>query len=335
MRPFLSRFFNLKAWLPVVLLLLAALPGQATHLLGGEMSYRYLGPAATAGSFRYEVTVLVYVNANAVPEIAQGREFIEVGFYSKTAPGNLLRSVTIPRNSFHSATPIVPNCPGVAPAPPVNVAKYVAQVELPASFDGYYAFYTDSARNLGITNIAPNPNGGVGGESGNMTLYLDMAPPLIPNSSPIFTDTAVAVICQGDTTIIINNAVDPDGDRLTYSFGTPYGGNYGGPGAPVPNRFTPPPPSISYAAGYSPAQPFGPGPGNFAALNANTGISRYAAQNAGTYVVAVDVNEYRNINGREVLVGRSRRDIQLITRTLPAGGRHAGLVADRPARIHH
>ena len=320
---------SFKNWLAVALLLLA-LPSQATHLLGGEMSYRYLGAAATPGNFRYEVTVLVYVNANADPQIAEGRATIEVGFYSKTAPGNLLRAVTIPRNSFHSATPVVPNCPGVAPAPPVNVAKYVAVVELPASFDGYYAFYTDSARNLGITNIAPNPNSGVGGASGNMTLYLDMAPPLIPNASPIFTDTAVAVICQGDTSIIINNAIDPDGDRLTYSFGTPSGGNYGPPGAPVPGHFTPPPPPINYAGGYSVTQPFGPGPGNFAALNANTGISQYAARNAGTYVVAVDVNEYRSINGREVLVGRSRRDVQLITRTCPASGGSPALSLTAP-----
>jgi gliding motility-associated-like protein len=331
MHSLLSCFTRLKTWLPVVLLLLVALPGAATHLLGGEMSYRYLGPAATANRFRYEVTVLIYLNAGPSSQVGpQGRDEIQVGFYSKSAPGNLLADVIIPRLEYSSATPVVPNCPGVPAAPPVTLAKYQTVVELPASFTGYYAFFTDSARNINITNIAPMRGGNQGGESGNMTLYLDMAPPLIPNSSPIFTDTAVAVICQGDTSIIINNALDPDGDRLTYSFGTPYGGDYGGPGAAVPDQFSPPPPTINYAAGYSAARPFGQAQGNYAALNANTGISQYAARNAGTYVVAVDVEEYRTINGREVLVGRTRRDIQLITRVCPASGGSPSLALTGP-----
>ena len=34
----------------------------------------------------------------------------------------------------------------------------------------------------------------------------------------------------------------------------------------------------------------------------------------GKYVVAVDVREYRRVNGQEVLVGTTRRDIQLVAR---------------------
>ena len=298
----LSRLFGAKnSWLPLLLLLLvAALPGRATHLYGGEMSYRYLGPSATGGQFRYEVTVLVYVNAGPSSQLPpQGRDFVRVGFYNKGTNG-LLRVVSIARTSFRSATPVVRNCPGVPPAPPVNLVRYVTEVDLPVSVSGYYAFFTESARNVDITNIATS---GVGGaESGNMTLYMDMAAPLLPNSSPILTDTAVAVICQGEASIIVNNAVDPDGDRLAYSFGTPYAGNIGN-NQGLPGQFAPPPPAINYPAGYSATQPFGPGLGNFAVLNANTGISTYSALNAGSYVVAVDVSEFRTINGREVLLG--------------------------------
>jgi gliding motility-associated-like protein len=303
------------------LMLLVALPGQASHLLGGEMSYRYLGPATRTTFFRYEVTVLVYVNAGPESLIGpQGRDYIEVGFYSKTALRPLLNAITIPRQSVRSATPAVVGCPGIPPPPPVNLVRYVAEVLLPASSDGYYALYTDNARNIGITNIAQRSDNGAGGESGNMTLSMDMAPPLLPNASPIFTDTAVAVICQGEVSSITNNAVDPDGDRLVYSFGTPYGGNFGPPETPLPNRFALPVPAIVYAAGYSAAAPFGTGTGNTATLSATTGLSQYAAHNAGTYVVAVDVDEYRSINGVEVLVGRTRRDIQLITRRCPDEG---------------
>ncbi|MDO7876266.1 gliding motility-associated C-terminal domain-containing protein [Hymenobacter sp. ASUV-10] len=159
-----------------------------------------------------------------------------------------------------------------------------------------------------------------------MTLYLDMAGPLIPNSAPVFSDTAVALVCQFDTTYILNSASDADGDRLTYSFGTPYAGDYNQLGnAPTSNNynppgtsFTPPPTSVTYASGYSTALPFGAG--STATLNATTGLSTYIVNAAqGFYVVAVDVNEYRNINGTEVLVGRTRRDLQLVVRQCPAG----------------
>ena len=330
-----SVLLRLKNGLPLfLLLLLAALPGRATHLYGGEMSYRYLGPSATAGLFRYEITVLVYVNAGTSSQLPPaGRPAVRVGFYNRPAPGELLPNdrlltVSIPRVSFRSATPVVPNCPGVPPAPPVNLVKYMTEVELPLSVNGYRAFFTEAARNVGITNIAPR-GGGMAGESGNMTLYLDVAAPVLPNASPIFTDTAVAVICQGQTSIIVNNAVDPDGDRLTYAFGTPYAGTIGN-GQALPGEFTPPPPAISYPAGYSATQPFGPGLGNFAVLNANTGISQYSAMNAGSYVVAVDVSEFRRINGREVLIGTTRRDIQLITRVCPPSGGTPALTLTAP-----
>ena len=104
--------------------------------------------------------------------------------------------------------------------------------------------------------------------------------------------------------------MDPDGDRLVYSFGTPYG-DY--------NRtsFPPLPQPVPYFAGFSGAAPFGAGAGNFAVINANTGIAKYGAKTNGLYGVAVDVAEYRTINGREVLIGTTRRDLQLVVSTCP------------------
>ncbi|MBW3127376.1 gliding motility-associated C-terminal domain-containing protein [Hymenobacter profundi] len=164
--------------------------------------------------------------------------------------------------------------------------------------------FADNTRNVGIINL-------VNSGDTNMLLYTEMAPPLLPNTSPVFSDTAVAVICQGDTSLILNNAYDADGDRLIYSFGTPY------QGAPLGSTvFAPPPGSVLYAPGYTVNQPFGKN--GFAALNATTGLSRYASPALGNFVVAVDVKEYRKLNGREVLVGTTRRDVQLVVRPCPS-----------------
>ncbi|UYZ63684.1 T9SS type B sorting domain-containing protein [Hymenobacter weizhouensis] len=292
-----------RGWL-VLLVLLVGLsrPAAATHLLGGEMNYKYLdanGPATAP--FRYQVTVLVYLNKEFGSAAPDGRPDISIAFYNKSQNGARILNLTVPRTSFAEITPPTPGTctlPGSAP-PRVTLAKYVTTVNLPLSFDGYYAVYTDIARNVDVTNLF-NPG------NTNMTLYTDMAPPLLPNTSPVFSDTAVAVICQGDTSILLNNAYDADGDRLIYSFGTPYQGN------PPFGNFAPPPPPVTYAAGYSFAQPFGPQ--GYAALNASTGVSRYLSPMLGKFVVAVDVKEYRTINGRDVLVGTTRRDIQLVSR---------------------
>ncbi|RSK29762.1 T9SS type B sorting domain-containing protein [Hymenobacter metallilatus] len=288
----------------LIILLAGARPAAATHLLGGEMNYKYLdanGPSSAP--FRYQVTVLVYLNKEAGSAAPDGRPTVDIVFYNKSQGGTRILNVTVPRTSFAEITPPSPGgctLPNSQP-PRVTLAKYVTIVNLPLSFDGYYAVYTDTARNVDVTNLS-NPGGT------NMTLYTDMAPPLLPNTSPVFSDTAVAVICQGDTSIIINNAYDADGDRLIYSFGTPYQGQ-----APF-GAFTPPPPLVNYASGYSVTRPFGQGTGSYAALNASTGLSYYAAPIQGKFVVAVDVKEYRTINGREVLVGTTRRDIQLVSR---------------------
>ncbi len=307
-----------KSLLLLVLLISAGYQARATHLLGGEMSYRYLdanGPAATP--FRYEITANVYYNGlytTANPNgVAAPPDKIQFDLYNKSSTTRIL-VVLAPRvaalgNPVYPPTP--QGCAVQGPSQPFYLVKYVQVVNLPVSFDGYYAVFSLAARNTTLTNIsnAGSPTGP--GGTVPLTLYVSMAPPLISNRSPVFSDTAVAIVCQNDTTISLNNAVDPDGDRLVYSFGTPYGA------ITTPATFPPLPQSVPYNAGYSGTAPFGLSPGNFAIINANTGIAKYGATTNGLYSVAVDVAEYRTINGREVLIGTTRRDLQLVVSTCP------------------
>ena len=305
----------------LALMMLGARPAQASHLLGGEMSYRYLdanGPAAAP--FRYELTVTFYINGLKGPAIAGPLKKLPVAIYSRTTGARLIMTtVNYPtlagsnidlRNPSNSRTisPSVPTgCAVVGPSQPFIINKFVGIINLPISFDGYYAVASPSARNYTLTNLnAPATSGQP------LTLYVSMAPPLIPNRSPVFSDTAVAIVCQNDTTITLNNAFDADGDRLVYSFGSPYGhlANFG-------LTFPPLPQAVPYISGYSTTAPFGTGTGNFASIDANTGVAKYGATTNGLYVVAVDVSEYRTINGREVLIGTTRRDLQLVVSTCP------------------
>jgi gliding motility-associated-like protein len=290
--------------------LLLSSPAQATHLLGGEMSYRYLdskGPATAP--LRYEITVTVYNNCGSFG-IAAPRPAANVSIYDQ-ATGNRVTALSIPQTSITAciapATP--PGCLVTGVSQPYQLQTFVSTVNLPASTSGYYALFSDNSRNVDVTNLL-NPS------SRALSLYVALAPPSIPNSSPVFSDIAVAIICANDTTFLLNNAVDADGDRLVYSFGQPYALT-----TSLPFYFTPPLAVAPYNAGfgYSPTTPFGTGTGNFADINPNTGLASYGSANVGRkYAVAVDVQEYRVINGQEQLIGTTRRDLQLVVASCPA-----------------
>lgn len=320
----LLRRSGLAAGLVMVLLLLGAVyPALATHLLGGEMTYRYLDANGPGGApLRYELTITVYNNCGATTIVqpktqalaaiydqATGRKLVLTGTNSPyfTARGEL----SIPKTSLSDciAPPVPPGCTITGVSQPYRLEKFIAIVNLPYTSTGYYAVFSDKARNVDITNLF-DPG------SQAMTLYVSMLPPTIPNSSPVFSDVAVAIICANDTTFLLNNAVDADGDRLVYTFGQPYAmqsDNFG-------PSFTPPPMQAAYnaGAGYSAATPFGTAPGNFTHLDPATGLASYGATGVGRkYVVAVDVQEYRTIGGQEQLIGTTRRDLQLVVALCP------------------
>ncbi|MFD1874569.1 gliding motility-associated C-terminal domain-containing protein [Hymenobacter bucti] len=325
-----------RPWYTLLLLLLLACagrPAQATHLLGGELTYRYLdanGPAAAP--LRYEITVTIYNNCNiGTAGVAAPNNNANVAFYNQATGAKLvLTTVNYPTVADNTQTgimniastsltptcisPKVPTgCTITGVSQPFRLQKFIGIVNLPISASGYYAVYTRSARNVDVTNLSSPSNQA-------LTLYATLAPPSLPNRSPVFSDTAVAIICQGDTTILLNNAVDADGDRLAYSFGNPYGAFSAGNGV-LPAAFTPLPPRAPYAAGYGATTPFGTANGNYASINAATGIAKYRAgpTSVGSkYVVAVDVSEYRTVNGREVLIGTTRRDLQLVVANCPS-----------------
>ena len=288
------------------------------------MSYRYLdanGPAAAP--LRYEITVTVYHNCASTTD---PRESASVGIYDQ-ATGKMLvlkqvnyayttsfvdqtGVMSIPETSIglclSNAVPA--GCSVTGPSQPYQVQKFTGIVRLPANSKGYYAEFTDGNRNVDVANLA-------GSEDETLILYVALDPPTLPNRSAVFADFALAVICAGDTTLLLNNATDADGDRLVYAFGQPYGAvaDLG----ILPKNFQPPAPTTPYKAGYGIATPLGTGAGHLATIDPATGIARYATPVQGKYAVAVDVREYRTINGQEVLVGTTRRDLQLVVASCP------------------
>ena len=147
-----------------------------------------------------------------------------------------------------------------------------------------------------------------------MSFHAYISPPLLENSSPVFTDDPVPFLCAGDTTTLLNSAIDPDGDMLVFSFVQPYDAQISSdtdpdPGPPASLNWTIN--TVTYAGGYSLSQPFGTG--GYTNINASTGLTTYYPPTTGDYVIAVEIKEYRNGN----LIGVTRRDLQVLVLSCP------------------
>ena len=183
------------------------------------------------------------------------------------------------------------NIPCIINPPQVcyQVGFYYLQIDLPNNQMGYWIAFQRCCRVDNITNLSvaigvgASYVGSIAGSNtlGNMTSN--------HNSSPQFYLRDTALVCQNRNFTLDFSASDPDGDLLTYEFCEAYtGGSEGSPVVPNP----PPPPYnvVPYASGFSASSPMGPGVN----INPTTGIISGVAPGAGSFVITVCVNEWRN-----------------------------------------
>lgn len=302
----------LSRWCAAMLLAAAGLSASATHLIGGNLGYTYLGETAPGSQlYRYQVHLEFYMNCGDdsnweyLQEIlATNGGVMPVGVYPQDPldPNADKVLLTVANLALVDSSYIVPDLPNgcdVGAGLCTERGLLTGTVDLPLNFGGYHLYFQMNARNLSISNLL-NPNGtGIG-------YYAFIPPPLLVNSSPIWLGIPTPLLCINDTSTFVNSATDPDGDQLIFSFEVPYNSVDGGGGIiPPPNVLDNPVPLVNYVAGFGVAQPFGPG--GYSYINGATGLTRYMPTQQGNYVVAVEVKEYRN----GVLIGRTRRDLQL------------------------
>lgn len=272
--------------------------------MGGELTYMHDG--STSGADFYKVKLIVYRYCDSTINPAPLDASMFLGIYTEVGPGILdwysTESLTLVNSTFVTSNGNA-GCSFTASAC-IERGEYEASILLPNNFGGYHLVVERCCRNGNIVNIL-NPG------SAGMTFY-GFIPGGVINSSPQITDVSVPYLCAGDTVSIINNAYDPDGDSLAYSFVIPYNG-YSGPPNPVPdplldnNPYGVPIPEISYATGYSAANFLGAG--SYAFIDPISGLTNYLIPTQGFYVAAIEIREYRN----GILLSTIRRDLQFIT----------------------
>ncbi len=289
---------------------------NATHLMGGSLTYAYVGQVNAAGGqklARFHVKLKIYrdcsVSTNATLD-----EDIDIFIYNHNPNADkhpLYNTITLKLESSQTIMPPPPCRDKISYC--VEEGVYESKtVDLPLSQNGYHLVYKRCCRNQQI-NLEY--------EQGQ-TYYVYIPNTDLKNSSPYFTEPPVPFLCVNDTNSINNYTIDDDGDSLVYQFSYPYRGS---------DRTTPKPsatsyfyinpsnatsenetlPLVTYNSGYSFTQPFGNS--GYSSINQFTGLCKYKATLRGNYSLAVDVFEYRN--GK--LISSVRRDVQLIFAACP------------------
>lgn len=272
----------------VIFLLFFSFQAKASHIIGGDIYYNYLG------NNQYRFFITLYRDCNSTGAAYDDPLALTIFL----ANGAVFQNLDVP----FPGSIILPNTfNNPCATPPSNIcverAIYTVVVTLPPVVGGYNVSYQRCCRGPNITNLINPDDTGItltthvpGSETG-----------FTVNSSPRFTNYPPILLCNTEQLTFNHVATDPDGDQLVYSLVTPFAG--ANSVNPMPNQ-APPPPYIpvQWDATYSALNPLGAG--SASSINASTGILNVTPSMVGLFVVGVRVQEYRN----GVLIGETVRD---------------------------
>jgi gliding motility-associated-like protein len=273
-------------------LLLGVMFAQATHIVGGFISYRFISGTT------YEVKLTIYRDCNSTTPFdgtpGATTDAILGVFVENTS--NLYTSVGLTNPVITTIQPPNDPCLQNTSGACVEQGVYTYNITLPDANTGYTLIHERCCRNGTITNVFDPGNQGA--------VYSAYIPPTTPyqNTSPVFNSQPPLFICVNSPLVLNFSASDADGDQLIYSLCTPYSG--GSSAAPAPNPpFGPPYSNIPWQSPYSTSNLLGGVP---LTVSSSTGVLTGTPNTIGQFVVGVCVSEYRN--GQ--LLGTYLRDFQ-------------------------
>lgn len=302
----------MKKYLYVAIFLLAFSDCFASHIIGGEVFYTYIGPGATAGTTRYSVTLRLFTECGQIceqppnPSVACPPSSVIIGIFENIGPGfTRIRNLTLPRVALPWINlTTYPPCITETPTVCYQVNTYRADVELDNNSAGYRLSYQNCCRTgtLNVVANAPTINN-IPGSTFEAIIPGTNILPAFNNSCAVMDLKDTALVCRNNPFILPFSATDLDDDSLSYRFEAAYGSGAIDRNVPDP----PGPPiygNVTYVNGFSGSQPLG----NLVSIDPTTGIiSGTAPAISGRYVICVVVTEWRN----GVAIAEHRKDFIL------------------------
>lgn len=282
--------------------------GRATHIVGGELYYKYLG------NNNYEIYFDYYLdceNGSSVA-ISQDRNAWFGVFDGKTNQRIPSLDRRITRNTPVRVSDVNYKCIINKPNACVDKYQYKFTLNLPPRDGGYTIVYQRCCRNGTITNLA-NP----GAQGSTYFTKIDDTN-LRRNNAATFKNLPPNFLCTNAPLVFDHSAFDADGDSLAYELYKPFNSYVGKVGAtnqpksitnpgsqPAPKDFLPPPfIPITWANGYNDNLQINATTPII--INSKTGELNFTPTQVGQFVVGISVKEYRNGE----LINTTRRDFQ-------------------------
>ena len=311
--------------LAIILLSLLATESKATHLVGSDITYQ-----CTSTPGVYKVTMKIYRDCAGIPLCSGCTNAIPNGTVSgcttsssgwstqiigatSGCTGVNFGAFTLTAVSASSGYDIIPTCTSVYTictncntrtsgtfSPGIEVFTYEGNVDLsgiPTTCCNVTLGANTCCRNNALTTIVPGSY---------QTICTINRCQSACNSAPTFTNDAAVLVCAGVDFVYNLGAMDPDGDSLSYAFGS----SLQGIGS-----------NVSYIPPYSAGYPFP----YFGAPNANTtypgGLridpitGDVLFRPIGVFVsnLVIEVTQWKLVGGVRVNVGMTRRDVQFQT----------------------
>lgn len=251
----------------------------ATHIVGGDLTYDYLG------GNNYRIHLYLYVDCFFGDQGAINTDVnSQIGVFNSS--GTLLQSLSISKQgptrieakNYSCVVPPSDQC--------VDLFVYTAQASLADIPGGYTLVFQRCCRNGSIINII-NP----GATGSTYRTYIPQRSNTGTNSSPRFSGTPPNYLCTNEPLIYDHSALDPDGDSLSYELFRPLHGASQTDPQPTPDEFTPQV-GVTWRNPYNNTNQVASTPGMV--IDPKTGLLEVTPTTAGQFVVGIAVHEYRD-----------------------------------------
>lgn len=279
----------------------------ASHIVGGDFVYTYVGDTVIGGVLnqKYKVTLYIYQDCvTGVPDAINQDNPAFLTIYKNTNPPIFYsRDTSVFYNPNNGGDIKVPSnfsndCINRAPQLCLMRKRFERIYNFPASSEGYLVVYQRCCRNSSIINvIAPGDEGA--------TYYCVIPPVSKRNTAAAFKNYPPQIICLNNPLYYDHSATDADGDSLSYEFCP---AQVGATDADIKPYTASPPPydTVGYFPPFTYANPIS----GFPAIEVDpeTGIISGTPNKLGRFLVTVCCNEWRN----GVLINTTKREFQFV-----------------------
>lgn len=291
----------MKKFLLFLALSFSVFTSEATHVVGGSLTYEHLGGSS------YRINLRLYRAADPCDFHVALQTSAQIDVYF--ADGTYYQTVVVNRIELSLVQPYIDSCAANPVCTEIEQGIFTAVVNnMPPIAGGYHLYFETCCRNSAVQNLtAPGASGPGDGGEGFYCKVPDNTL-LLTNSSPQWKQPPPVFICQGFDINFDHGATDVDGDSLVYNFYTPFSDyDYTSPlpwnltfTAGNPNLVT-----VTFLPGFSASDPLDVGAGPGLTIDAD-GIIHGIPPDIGRFAAGIVCSEYRD----GVLISSIYRDFQ-------------------------